>query len=137
MTIVYDEASQTFHLQSRTTSYIMQLIKSKYLAHVHWGGKVRGMNLGQLLATRRRCSFSPSTDSSDLTLSLDTLPQELPGFGGSDFRVPAYQVQLENGTTVSELVYDHIEFMPVSPLWKVCLLLMQWRRARLKVLISS
>ncbi|WP_054027408.1 alpha-galactosidase [Bacillus sp. FJAT-28004] len=106
MTIVYDEASQTFHLQSRTTSYIMQLIKSKYLAHVHWGGKVRGTNPGQLLATRRRCSFSPSTDSSDLTLSLDTLPQELPSFGGSDFRVPAYQIQLENGTTVSELIYE-------------------------------
>jgi alpha-galactosidase len=106
MTIVYDEAAQTFHLQSRSSSYIMQLIKSKYLSHVHFGGKVRGTSPGQLLAIRRRCSFSPSTDPNDLMLSLDTLPQELPGFGGSDFRVPAYQVQLENGTTVSELVYE-------------------------------
>jgi alpha-galactosidase len=106
MGIVYDSNSQTFHLQGKSSSYIMQLINSKYIAHVHWGRQVRGSNLGSLLARRRRCSFSPSTDSNDLTLSLDTLPQEFPGYGGSDFRVPAYQVQMEDGTTVSELVYE-------------------------------
>lgn len=106
MGIVYDSNSQTFHLQGKSSSYIIQLIKSKYLAHVHWGRQIRGTNPGNLLAIRRRCSFSPSTDPNDLTLSLDTLPQEFPAYGGSDFRVPAYQIQLENGTTVSELVYE-------------------------------
>lgn len=106
MGIVYDPNSQTFHLQGKSTSYIMQLVKSKYLAHVHFGRRVRGSNLGGLLAIRRRCSFSPSTDPNDLTLSLDTLPQEFPAYGGSDFRVPAYQVQMEDGTTVSELIYE-------------------------------
>ncbi|MDF2645904.1 MAG: alpha-galactosidase [Paenibacillus sp.] len=106
MGIVYDSNSQTFHLQGKSSSYIMQLIKSKYLAHVHWGRQIRGTNSGNLLAIRRRCSFSPSTDPNDLTLSLDTLPQEFPAYGGSDFRVPAYQVQLEDGTTVSEFIYE-------------------------------
>lgn len=106
MGIVYDSNSQTFHLQGKSSSYIMQLVNSNYVAHVHWGRQVRGSNLGGLLARRRRCSFSPSTDPDDLTLSLDTLPQEFPGYGGSDFRVPAYQVQMEDGTTVSELVYE-------------------------------
>lgn len=106
MGIVYDPESQTFHLQGKSTSYIMQLVKDKYLAHVHWGRRVRGSRTGGHLAMRRRCSFSPSTDPEDLTLSLDTLPQEFPAYGGSDFRVPAYQVQMENGTTVSELTYE-------------------------------
>jgi alpha-galactosidase len=106
MGIVYDSNSQIFHLQGKSSSYIMQLIKSKYLAHVHWGRQIRGTNPGSLLAIRRRCSFSPSTDPNDLMLSLDTLPQEFPAYGGSDFRVPAYQVQMEDGTTVSELVYE-------------------------------
>lgn len=106
MGIVYNSNSQTFHLQGKSSSYIMQLINSKYVAHVHWGRQVRGSNPGGLLAMRRRCSFSPSTDLDDLTLSLDTLPQEYPGYGGSDYRVPAYQVQMEDGTTVSELVYE-------------------------------
>lgn len=115
MGIVYESNSQTFHLQGKSSSYIMQLIKSKYLAHVHWGKQVRGTNLGGLFALRRRCSFSPSTDPNDLALSLDTLPQEYPAYGGSDFRVPAYQVQLENGTTVSELVYESHRIYPGKP----------------------
>ncbi|TXK79141.1 alpha-galactosidase [Paenibacillus sp. N3.4] len=106
MGIIYDSATQTFHLQGKSSSYIMQLIKSKYLAHVHWGRQVRGSHSGGLLAIRRRCSFSPSTDPNDLALSLDTLPQEFPSYGSSDFRVPAYQVQMVNGTTVSELTYE-------------------------------
>lgn len=105
MGIHYDSATGTFHLQARSSSYIIQLVKGKYAAHVHWGRQVRGTNPGGLLAIRRRCSFSPSTDPDDLTLSLDTLPQELPSYGSSDYRVPAFQVQLENGTTVSELTY--------------------------------
>ncbi|UKS24570.1 alpha-galactosidase [Paenibacillus sp. HWE-109] len=106
MGIVYNTDSQTFHLQGKSSSYIMQLMKSKYLAHVHWGRGVRDSNLGSLLAIRRRCSFSPSTDPDDLMISLDTMPQEFPTYGGSDYRVPAYQVQLDNGTTVSELIYE-------------------------------
>ncbi|MDR6553107.1 alpha-galactosidase [Paenibacillus qinlingensis] len=117
MGIVYDSISQTFHLQGKSSSYIMQLINSKYIAHVHWGRRVRGSNPGGLLVRRRRCSFSPSTDPDDLTLSLDTLPQEFPGYGASDFRVPAYQVQMEDGTTVSELVYEsHRIYAGKSPL---------------------
>jgi alpha-galactosidase len=81
-------------------------VKGKYAAHVHWGRKVRGTNPGGQLMMRRRCSFSPSTDPDDLILSLDTLPQELPSYGSSDFRVPSFQVQLANGTIVCEPVYE-------------------------------
>lgn len=105
MAITFDPATQTFHLQGKASSYIMQLVPPGYLAHVHWGARVRGTNIGSLLTRRRRCSFSPSTDPNDLSLSLDTLPQEYPAFGGSDFRMPAYQVQTGNGATVSELLY--------------------------------
>ncbi|MCS7460625.1 alpha-galactosidase [Paenibacillus doosanensis] len=115
MSIVFDPASQTFHLQAAGASYVMQIVRSKYIAHIHWGRKVRGTNPGGLLARRERCSFTPSTDPDDLSLSLDTLPQELPAYGGSDFRVPAYQVQLENGTTVSELIYESHRIYPGKP----------------------
>jgi alpha-galactosidase len=106
MGIVFDAKAQTFHLQARKSSYVMQLVKSKYLAHVHWGGQVRGVHLGGQLVIRQRCSFSPSTDPDDLVLSLDTLPQELPSYGSSDFRAPVYQIQTDTGTTVSELIYE-------------------------------
>jgi alpha-galactosidase len=106
MGIFFDSINQTFHLQAKHSSYIMQLVQSQYLAHVHWGTKVRGTNLGSLLAMKSRCSFSPSTDPENLSLSLDTLPQELPAYGTSDFRVPVCEVQVANGSTASEFVYE-------------------------------
>ncbi|MCC3374546.1 alpha-galactosidase [Cohnella sp. REN36] len=116
MSIAYDGASQTFHLQGPSSSYVMQLVHGKYLAHVHWGGRVRGTNLGGLHARRRRCSFSPIVDQSDLTLSLDTLSQELPGFGSGDFRVPAYQLQTDDdGATACELVYESYRIFAGKP----------------------
>lgn len=34
---------------------------------------------------------------------LDRLPQEYPQYGSGDFRNPAYQVELEDGTRITEL----------------------------------
>lgn len=117
MGIHYNPAAQTFHLQGRGTSYVMGLVRSAYLAHIHWGARIRGTNAEGLLALRRRCSFSPSTVPEDLDLSLDTIPQEFPGFGSSDFREPAYQVRLADGTTVAELTYEsHRIFNGKKPL---------------------
>ncbi|WP_159886758.1 alpha-galactosidase [Paenibacillus puerhi] len=115
MSITFDSATQTFHLRAPNSSYIMQLVKSRYLAHAYWGKALRGTSPGALLSLRRRCSFSPSTDPSDLSLSLDTLPQELPAYGASDFRVPAYQVRLESGSRVSELTYASHRIYPGKP----------------------
>lgn len=49
--------------------------------------------------------FSPNPDGEDRAFSLDTIPQEYPSFGNSDFRIPAYQIQLENGSTVTDFRY--------------------------------
>ncbi|MGG4091696.1 glycoside hydrolase family 36 N-terminal domain-containing protein [Paenibacillus lautus] len=59
-----------------------------------------------LLERRGRASFSPSPFREDASFSLDSLPQEYPGYGSGDFRQPAYQVQLANGTTVTEMETD-------------------------------
>ncbi|MFC5448883.1 alpha-galactosidase [Paenibacillus aestuarii] len=112
MMIQYDAVNQLFHLQTKSASYVIQLVQGKYAAHVHWGRRVRGTGLSDTLALRRRCSFSPSTEPDELSLSLDTLPQEMPAYGSSDFRVPAYQVQLDNGSTVSEPVYESHRIYP-------------------------
>lgn len=105
MTIHYDELKKVFHLQSKDTSYVIQLTKQGYPAHLYWGKKVRGLQLDRLLELKERASFSPSTDMSQLALSLDTLPQEYPTYGSSDFRTPAIQAALPNGSTVTELSY--------------------------------
>lgn len=105
MAIYYKEAEGLFHLQSKDTSYIIKLVQG-YPAHVYWGKKLRHTgNFDQILMFQERCSFSPNPVPEDKSISLDTLPQEYPQYGTSDFRKPAFQVQLEDGTRITELKY--------------------------------
>jgi alpha-galactosidase len=106
VTITFLKDKNLFHLQSQNVSYVLGVTKQGHLAHYYWGKRIRGGNLSQLLELQERASFSPSTDMEQLSYSLDTLPQEYPSFGSSDFRQPAFQAQLQNGTTVTELVYE-------------------------------
>ncbi|GIM28195.1 alpha-galactosidase [Clostridium polyendosporum] len=104
MGIEYNEKSEIFHLKAKDTSYIMELFKSRYVASLYWGKKIRSSDVSRILQVKYR-SFSPDTDPSDRTFSLDTLPQEYPAYGNSDFRSPAYQIQLNNGSTISNAIY--------------------------------
>ncbi|MDA7027608.1 alpha-galactosidase [Bacillus sp. CLL-7-23] len=105
MSIYIDDEKRLFHLQGKNTSYVMQVVRDGYLAHLYWGKRVhtyRGSN--KIIFMDR--GFSPNPDASDRTFSLDTLPQEYPAYGNGDFRTPSYQLQLENGSTITDLRYS-------------------------------
>ncbi len=106
MSIIYNSENKVFNLQAGNTSYIMQVLKEGYLAHLYWGRRIRNVNYEDLLVLRERCSFSANPSSENKALSLDTLPQEYPAYGDTDFRIPAYSVQLENGSTITDLRYE-------------------------------
>ncbi|RED61720.1 alpha-galactosidase [Cohnella lupini] len=106
MNIKYNEEHRLFHLQSRNTSYILQLDGKGIPMHVYWGRKLSDSALEGMVVTQERSSFSPNPYPEDRSVSFDTLPQEYPAYGASDFRHPAYQVQLEDGSTITELVYS-------------------------------
>ncbi|MBL4937115.1 alpha-galactosidase [Clostridium sp. YIM B02515] len=107
MSIIYNNENKVFHLQAGNTSYIMQVLKEGYLAHLYWGKKIKNINAEDLLVLRERCSFSANPNPENKALSLDTLPQEYPSYGDTDFRIPAYSVQLENGSTITDLRYEN------------------------------
>ena len=104
MGICFNEQDRTFHLQSLGASYVIQIVRDGYLAHRYWGKKITEYRNSNPLTYLDR-AFSANPDASDRTFSLDTLPQEYPQYGNTDFRTPAYQIQAENGTTVTDLRY--------------------------------
>lgn len=115
MPIFFDETKGLFHLQSRNTSYMIQLVRG-YAAHAYFGAKLRqDSNLDELLTFKERASFSPNPLPDDKTISLDTLPQEYPQYGTGDFRSPAYQVRLANGARATELSYKSHRIIPGKP----------------------
>jgi len=106
MGIQYHAKDQTFHLKAKDTSYVLGIVKGGYLAHLYWGKGIstyRHSNYLQFMD--RGFSGNPYQYKEDRTFSLDTLPQEYPQYGNTDFRKPAYQIQLENGSTITDLRY--------------------------------
>lgn len=115
MPITFHAESGLFHLQTSHMSYIFQVLHG-YPAHLYWGRKLSGpISPARLLQRIERSSFCPNPVPEDRTISLDTLPQEYPGYGSSDLRTPAYAVQLSNGTTVTELQYESHEIVQGKP----------------------
>ncbi|WAH36271.1 alpha-galactosidase [Alicyclobacillus dauci] len=105
MTIVYNESNSVFHLQTHKTSYLIEVLDTGHLAHLYWGQRIESVNTAYLRHIPQR-SFSPNPVDPSHTYNLDTLPQEYPAYGNTDYREPAYQVQLENGSTISNLRYE-------------------------------
>lgn len=104
--IIWNEKTQTFHLQNDTISYVMAIAHGRYLAHCYWGKRLSAWSTGYDYPALDRSSFSPTPAGwPDRTFSLDTAPQEYPGHGAGDYREPAFEVRYANGHQVSNLHY--------------------------------
>ena len=104
LNITYNTENKTFHLQNNNISYVMKIIKDGYIVHLYWGKRVNQYNESNPIAFYDR-GFSPNPDPDDRTFSLDTIPCEYPTYGNGDFRTPAYQIELENGSRVTDVRY--------------------------------
>lgn len=102
--IAFDSASRRFFLNGPASSYVLGVDGHGHLLHLHWGAGIRPGALG-LIARLLDRPFSPNPYPADRTYSLDTLPQECPTGGLTDFRSPAVLVEHPDGTHVLDLVY--------------------------------
>ena len=114
MAVSYDKERKIFHLRGKDTSYAMKLVKDGYLAHLYWGRGLRQVSQGRDLVWKDR-GFAPNPYIEDRTFSLDTLPQEYPQTGNGDFRACAYGIREENGSRISNLLYEGHEILEGKP----------------------
>ncbi|MTI58496.1 MAG: alpha-galactosidase [Firmicutes bacterium] len=122
MSIKFNQERNTFHLQAKDTSYVMEIVSTGHLLHLYWGKKINTeCDLRTLLPRGLRKAHLKSEKVNNF--SLDNIPQEYPAYGHTDFRQPAYQIQLEDGSTVSNLKYishqikkgkDKLEGLPAT-----------------------
>ncbi len=105
MSIKYDEQNKLFHLKTSDTSYVLQVFKKGYLMHVYYGAAVADPCTDDLISYEPFSSFSPKPEQDDKSFSLDAIPREYPAYGNTDFRTPAFQIALENGTRITDLKY--------------------------------
>ena len=105
MAIVYDASSKTFNLSTSKTSYVLKVLGSNHVAHVYWGKKIKAKNLDYVLRSKNWGSFLTNTDNID-DFMLEMTPQEYPGYGSTDLRTPAVELQFSDGTSATDFRYE-------------------------------
>ena len=102
--IHYEPQNRVFNIQGARSSYLIQILRDGYLVHLHWGGQVRSYHGGAAVRHADR-AFSPNPYAEDRAFSLDTIPQEYPAYGNTDFRAPAIQLEWPDGSRITDFRY--------------------------------
>ena len=82
----------------------MKVLDSGHLAHLYWGRRLRSTNLDYVIRSRNWGSFLANTDNKE-NFMLESIPQEYPGYGATDLRSPALQLQFSDGTSATDFRY--------------------------------
>ena len=105
MPIFFNNKTKEFHLQAKDVSYIFTVLRNNQLGHLYYGKKIKHRESFDHLYKVETRSAVASVFEGDLSFSLDTIKQEFPSYGTTDFREPAYQIKQKNGSRTTAFEY--------------------------------
>lgn len=105
MGIQYIEKERVFILQSNNSTYALQAQEDGFLLHLYWGDQIKNIKANHLMEHRFRASFSPNPVKGKPWLTLDDTELEYPAYGTSDYRSPAFEIQYDDGSSISDFRY--------------------------------
>lgn len=109
MAIHFNSETKTFHLTNKKVSYIINIMQNNQLGHLYFGKAVTHRESFSHLQVERGVILAPCAFEGNLDFSLEVLKQEYPAYGTGDYRDPAYQIELENGSRISDFTYKSHE----------------------------
>jgi alpha-galactosidase len=106
MSIRYDEKQKLLTLETRNSTYQMQVDAYGFLQHLYYGRKVGEANMDYISANYDRgFSGNPYEAKYDRAFSLDTVAQEYTSFGVGDFRINGLSVINGDGSYGADFRY--------------------------------
>jgi alpha-galactosidase len=115
MAIFYNEETKEFHLQAKDVSYILTILRNNQLGHIYYGKRIRHRDsFSHLVKLQQRAGLSVVYEG-DLDYSLETLKQEFPAYGTTDYREPMYQILQENGSRITNFEYKAHKIIAGKP----------------------
>lgn len=104
--ITYYEKEKVFVLNTKNSTYQMQIVEYGVLTHLYYGRNVGNSLITERIVRKDRgFSGNPYEAGNDRTFSLDVLPQEYAGAGNGDYRLSSLEIQNEDGSNVTDLRY--------------------------------
>ena len=105
MAILFDEKKKVFTLQTKNTTWQMQVGRYGHLLHLYYGRRVGEGVLDYLVrGINRGFSGAPYEAGEDRGYSLDTYPQEYSAYGVGDYRISCLSVEHGDGSRAAELL---------------------------------
>ena len=112
MFIHIDPEKRQFHLTNGQVSYIFHVLKNGQLGHLYFGKALRHRaDFSHLQRADVPTAASCHLYADDPAFSLETLRQEYPVYGNSDFREPALSVRKDQENHVPDFQYDSFRIL--------------------------
>ena len=106
MSIRYDETRKLLTLETKHSTYQMQVDSYGFLHHLYYGRKVGSANMEYIIENYDRgFSGNPYEVRFDRTFSLDTFAQEYTSFGVGDYRINGLSVINGDGSYGADFRY--------------------------------
>ncbi len=105
MSIIYDQKSRIFKLDTKTSSYLIQIYDEEYLVHLYYGARIPDIHAEHLAYRNTYASFSPGNPNLCDGFSADVFPLEYPCNGTGDMRISALSVKNADGNTSTDVRY--------------------------------
>ena len=102
MSISFITEKKQFILNTCNTTYAFEIAQGRYLRHLYYGKRV---DCVESPAPKAK-SFSPNLMALGAKWSPDTMPCEMSFYDSGDFRIDALRIKGEDGTSVTDFVYD-------------------------------
>ena len=115
MAIYIHEKTNTFHLQNDSISYIMTVLPDGQPGQLYFGKRIHDREDFSYLLEPALRSHSAYRVEREQIYSLEHLRQEYPSYGSGDFREGAVEVLQENGSRLSDFLFESYETMPGKP----------------------
>ncbi|MFI3213597.1 MAG: glycoside hydrolase family 36 N-terminal domain-containing protein, partial [Eubacteriales bacterium] len=105
MAIIFHEETREFHLYNKQVSYVFQILKNEQLGQLYYGKRIKDRtSFAHMLQVHSRV-LAPCVYRGNLDFSLEVIKQEYPAYGTGDYRDPAYQMLLEDGSRITDFKY--------------------------------
>lgn len=120
MLIHVNQEDRQFHLTNGQVSYIFHVMKNGQLGHLYYGKALlpRG-DFSHLQSYDVPTGATTHVYADDPAFGLETLRQEYPAYGNSDFREPAISVSKATDNHVPNFTYESYQLLDRKPDLKV------------------
>ena len=102
MSINFIPEKNQFILNTRNTTYAFEVAEGRYLRHLYYGKRTEDV----VSPPPKGKSFSPNLKALGTKWSPDTMLGEMSFYDSGDFRIDALRIKGEDGTSVTDFVYD-------------------------------